>query len=52
MPSLEDFVTEQHAALERFVVFWRKGLVHEPEHFPRDMPLGEWDEQFRCFDGA
>jgi hypothetical protein len=43
---------EQRHQLERFEAFWREGAASNvSEYFPMEMPAGEWDEQFRAWEG-
>lgn len=48
--SLDEFVAEQKAELDRFAAEWRKNQAKDPEHWPERMAPGEWDEQLRAFE--
>ncbi len=47
--SIEKWVLIEAARLLRFVGWWNMHASDE-ENFPQEMPLGEWDEQFRFYD--
>lgn len=45
--TLDEFIAETIKDAEHFRAFWRSNQDGElTEHFPDDMPPGEWFEQF------
>lgn len=46
--TLQEWIDEQKAALERFASMWERNADTDPAHWPVDMERGEWDEQFRA----
>ena len=49
---LSAWIKDERARLDAFAASWRKTNATEPEHFPMEMPPGEWDEQYRSWGGA
>lgn len=47
--SVDQWVAEEIARLQRFAAWWAKGTLADAEVFPAMFPCGEWDEQYRCF---
>lgn len=50
--TLDEFLAAERERIERFRKFWTEGMEKEPEMFPAKLPPGEWDEQYRCAEGA
>ena len=50
--NLEQWLIEEHDRLERFARQWRQSQIDDPEHYPGKLDPGEWDEQYRAFEGA
>jgi len=49
--TLNEFVKEQHALLERFRVRWKEAnQAQGSEFYPMEMEKGDWDEQFWVLD--
>ena len=51
--TVNEFVEQEKAMLDRFLSFWELGHRVDPELYPIEMPLddeGGWDEQFRAFE--
>lgn len=44
--TLGEYVQRIKADIKAFEKYWMKGRA---EDFPRDLPLGDWDEQFQLF---
>ena len=47
--AIDEFIAEQIKALEEFKANWIKNGESSPEDWPKEMPLGEWWEQFLMF---
>lgn len=47
--TLEEYVSELHREVEAFAEYWRKSSQETPEHFPEELDIGDWDEQFRTW---
>jgi hypothetical protein len=48
--TLGEYVDLQHTRLFEFHVAWINGRArHGDEQYPRDLPEGEWDDQFQLF---
>lgn len=50
--TLAEWLESEEERLAAFARFWRESAAKNKEHFPPDMAAGEWDEQYRAFDGA
>lgn len=51
--TLEEFIFEQHEAVNRFYRFWQTQQQGENrEHFPAEMEPGDWDDQLRTFESS
>ncbi len=48
--NIHDWVDEEKRRIDRFVDSYIEGNTQNPEHFPIEMPQGEWDEQYRAYD--
>ncbi len=48
--TILEWSSEEKKRIDRFVDSWREGNTQNPEHFPNEMPEGEWDEQYRGYD--
>lgn len=48
--SLAAFCAGLIRQVDRFAVMWRAGQSSEPEHYPAQMPDGEWYEQWLAFE--
>lgn len=53
METIEDWVAEEKKRLDRFAVFYKKEAAKpgNRDSFPSKMDSGEWDEQYRLWDG-
>jgi hypothetical protein len=49
--TLDEFVAEERARLDRFIADYRKQAVEHPDEWPLEMAAGEWDEQLQIFQG-
>lgn len=47
--TLEEFLADEAAVLQRFKAFWLSNTKVEPEHFPGSMGAGDWWEQLVAF---
>jgi len=47
--TLQEFVEDSKKRLENFRWEWSVGNEKHPEHFPIDLPVGNWDDQFGDF---
>lgn len=47
--TLDEFVTEEHARLDRFAAGYRQNAVQRPDEWPLTMEPGDWDEQLQMF---
>lgn len=50
--TLEQFIESERDRLEQFRAFWTIGMLEQPDIFPAELEPGEWDEQYRCAEGA
>lgn len=50
--SLDEWVTDAKARIDAFAAMWRREAVAQPDLYPPALEMGEWDEQFRCVEGA
>ena len=50
--NLERWVFLEKRRLDEFAAHWLVEAVKNPMHFPQSLPLGEWDEQYRLWEGA
>lgn len=50
--DLNQWVAEEQDRIKRFVAMWIKSRQTNPEHFPKKLPAGEWDEHFRAFESG
>ena len=50
--ALDAWLVEAHARLDAFAAEWRKNNATDPGMWSMPLPAGEWDEQYRCWDGA
>jgi hypothetical protein len=48
--TLDQFVAEMKQDLERFAISWRKQNAKKPEHWPMEMNVGDWYDQFLMFE--
>lgn len=48
--TVEQFVEEEITRLRAFIIFWNNQRKENKEQFPKELPPGEWDEQFRAFE--
>jgi hypothetical protein len=48
--TLGQFIAEEVERLHKFSEFWEYNRLKNPEHFPKELRPGDWDEQLRCFD--
>lgn len=44
--TLDEFIAESHADVERFKAEWLKG---DPEKYPRELAPEDWYDQFLTF---
>lgn len=51
-PTLEDFVAEMKADVDRFATNWRKNHAATPEEWPMQMDGGDWYDQFLMFESS
>jgi hypothetical protein len=47
--TLDEYVAELKADVERFEKEWRESAAAEPKQYPMAMPPGEWFEQYMAF---
>ena len=47
--TLQEFVEDSKKQLENFRWEWSVGNEKHPEHYPLDLSIDEWDEQFSLF---
>jgi hypothetical protein len=50
--DVDQFVAEEIESLRRFAAMWKSESANDPEIWPANMRRGEWDEQFRSYEGA
>lgn len=50
--TLEEFVAEMRADLDKFEKSWRENNAVSPESYPMKLLSGDWLEQFTLFDGV
>lgn len=50
--TLDEYVAELKADVERFEKEWRESAAAEPNQYPMAMPPGEWFEQYMAFQSA
>jgi hypothetical protein len=43
--SLEQYLTEERARLDKFAIWWISQQLIDPTVFPKEMLPGDWDEQ-------
>lgn len=48
--TLDHFLVSAREQLDAFEAQWRAAMQRKPEHFPNDLPEGDWWEQFQIFD--
>jgi hypothetical protein len=48
--TLDEYLKEQEAKLERFKQYWLHGHETQPDIFAMEDKLKEWDEQFGFFE--
>ena len=49
--SLEEFIAEERARLDRFEAMWRAEQAADGKsRWPDKLPAGEWDEQLMNFE--
>jgi hypothetical protein len=48
--TLEEFIAETKARLEKFEQKWHLENSKNPAEWPNEMGRGDWDEQFMIFD--
>lgn len=49
--DLELFINSEVLLLRQFFRYWKNGNTRNPEHYPLNMPIAEWREQFEFFLG-
>ena len=47
--NFRKFVAKEKEMLDKFLVFWQKKHEEDQEMFPKELPEGEWSEQFVLF---
>ena len=47
--TLQQWKDEILENLKFFSQYWEEQIEMNPEHFPDDLLLGDWDEQFNSF---
>ena len=50
--TLDEWLIEARAELARFAAEWRTEAMNSPDIYPERMPVGEWNEQVRCWTGG
>jgi hypothetical protein len=50
--SLSDWIEAEKKRIDEFGMWWRENHRLDPDPFPFEMPLGEWDDQYRSWGGA
>lgn len=50
--SVEEWTEAERAGVDDFVRWWQHNHTRSAEEFPATLPLGEWDEQYRCYQGG
>jgi len=50
--TVDDWLAAEKGRLDEFAHWWKHNQPIKPEEFPATMPLGEWDEQYRCWGGG
>lgn len=50
MITVADWLKEEKERLERFVNNYLERQLLNKDSFPDRLPIGEWDEQYRCFE--
>lgn len=55
--TIDRWMTGEMRRLSEFIAWWRAGQQGgqadiPAEAFPRELPAGEWDEQYRSWGGA
>lgn len=51
MQTLYFWVAAEQIRVARFQVWWMDQNDLDPDKFPLDMEPGEWDEQYRAWEG-
>ena len=46
---LDAWLAEKQEALNKFATYWRSLSYDHPNTFPRELPVGDWEEQFDFF---
>jgi len=49
--DITEWAQGERVRLEDFIRMWADNHSVTPDEFPDKMPEGEWDEQFRSFEG-
>jgi hypothetical protein len=44
--ALEEWIAKKVASLSAFRVYWAQMNYSDPDDFPREIPEGDWEEQF------
>ena len=47
--TLQEWVESLQADLEKFVKAYKENHANNPDQWPYEMMLGDWDEQFQIF---
>ena len=47
--TLGAFIASERKRLEKFERFWKRGQENEPDDFPVELSLGDWDIQYQVF---
>ena len=45
-----NFLSQEASRLAAFTRYWEYNNSKQPEHFPKDLSPGEWDEQYHAFE--
>jgi hypothetical protein len=48
--TVDEWATEEKHRVQRFADWWEQQRKDGVDHFPKTMPPGEWDEQYRLWD--
>jgi hypothetical protein len=47
--TLIEWISGELSRLNGFVEYWRSHHEEDAEHFPDELPPGEWDEQYKSW---
>lgn len=47
--TLEEFLAEERARLDRFAASWREEAARQPDRYPLDLEPSDWDEALMTF---